>query len=150
PISCPLAPLARCAHRGAQLLSEMLSAPSMRDVDFQRVRQLRLDRLRQLTDLPPAVAERAFLRLLYPTHPYGHLAIGTDGALRSLTREEVVRFHAASVLPWRATLVVVGALPHADLVKIAEDAFGGWTDDQRVDGPLAAADSVVAMGSSPL
>jgi zinc protease len=145
-----LTTLTRFAERGATLLSEMLSAPSMRDVDFQRVRQLRLDRLRQLTDLPPAVAERAFLRLLYPTHPYGHLAIGTDGALRSLTREEVVRFHAASVLPWRATLVVVGALPHADLVKIAEDAFGGWTDDQRVDGPLAAADSVVAMGSSPL
>ena len=30
--------------------------------DFDRVRQLRLDRLRQLKDLPPAVAERAFLR----------------------------------------------------------------------------------------
>jgi len=146
-----LTTLARFADRGAQLLSEMLSAPSMRDVDFERVRQLRLDRLRQLTDLPPAVAERAFLRLLYPSHPYGHLAIGTDGALRTVTREEVVRFHAATFLPWRATLIVVGALPHSDLATIAKRAFGDWTGEERVrDLPSAAADFVADIATSPL
>jgi zinc protease len=146
-----LTTLARFADRGAQLLSEMLSAPSMRDVDFERVRQLRLDRLRQLTDLPPAVAERAFLRLLYPSHPYGHLAIGTDGALRTVTREEVVRFHAATFLPWRATLIVVGALPHSDLATIAKRAFGDWTGEERVrDLPSAAADFVADIPTSPL
>jgi len=139
------------AGRGAKLLFDMLSAPSMRDVDFERVRQLRLDRLRQLKDLPPAVAERAFLRLLYPTHPYGHLAIGTDGALRAVTREEVVRFHAATFLPWRATLVVAGALSHSDLVAVAEHAFGDWTGEERVlDLPSAAADFVADVASSPL
>src|SRR4029434_11294888 len=132
PISCPLAPLARCAHRGAQLLSEMLLAPSMREADFERVRQLRLDRLRQLTDLPPAVAERAFLRLLYPSHPYGHLAIGTEGALRTVTREEVVQFHAGMFVPSRATLAVVGALSHVDLVTIADNAFGAWPGDRQM------------------
>ena len=108
-----LTTLTQFAGRGAKLLSEMLTAPSMRDADFERVRQLRLDRLRQLKDLPPAVAERAFLRLLYPSHPYGHLAIGTDVALRSVAREDVVRFHAATFLPWRATLIVVGEIGRA-------------------------------------
>ena len=42
------------------------------------MRQLRLDRLTQLKDLPPAVAERAFLRLLYGEHPYGHSPIGSE------------------------------------------------------------------------
>jgi len=146
-----LTTLARFAGRGAKLLSEMLSAPSMREVDFERVRQLRLDRLRQLTDLPPAVAERAFLRLLYPSHPYGHLAIGTDAAVRTVTREDVVRFHAESFLPRRATLIVVGALSHVELVTIAENAFGGWTGDRRVaEGPSSAADSAAAIGTVPL
>jgi zinc protease len=146
-----LTTLTRFATRGAELLSEMLSAPSMHDVDFERVRQLRLDRLRQLKDLPPAVAERAFLRLLYPSHPYGHLAIGTDGALRTVTREDVVRFHAATFLPWRATLIVAGALPHSDLVTVAKHAFGEWTGEARVlDLPSAAADFVADIASSPL
>ena len=148
---CTLTTLTRFAERGARLLSEMLSAPSMRDGDFERVRQLRLDRLRQLKDLPPAVAERAFLRLLYPSHPYGHLAIGTDGALRAVTREEVVRFHAATFLPWRATLIVVGALSHADLVSVAERAFGGWSGEERVlNLPSSAADFVADVAASPL
>src|SRR6185503_9065169 len=138
-----LTTLTQFAGRGAKLLSEMLSAPSMREADFERVRQLRLDRLSQLKDLPPAVAERAFLRLLYPSHPYGHLAIGTDGALRTVTREDVVRFHAATFLPWRATLVVTGALSHSDLLNVADHAFGKWTGEERLlDLPSSAADFV--------
>jgi predicted Zn-dependent peptidase len=138
------------AGRGAKLLSEMLTAPTMRDADFERVRQLRLDRLRQLKDLPPAVAERAFLRLLYPSHPYGHLAIGTDVALRSVAREDVVRFHAATFLPWRATLIVVGALSHSELLTVADHAFGNWTGEERVlDLPSSAADFVADIATSP-
>ena len=145
-----LTTLARFAGRGARLMSEMLVAPSLRDADFERIRQLRLDRLRQLTDLPPAVAERAFLRLLYPSHPYGHLAIGTEAALRAVTREDVVQFHAGTLVPSRATLVVVGAMSHVDLVTIADDAFGAWTGDRQMSAaPGTAADVAVDMGSSP-
>ena len=144
-----LTTLARFAGRGAQLLSSMLTAPSMRDADFERIRQLRLDRLRQLKDLPPALAERAFLQLLYAAHPYGHLAIGSDASLRALTLDEVVRFHASTFLPWRATLVVSGAVSHLELVALAEDAFGGWTGEEQVsDLPSAAADVTPEANSS--
>jgi predicted Zn-dependent peptidase len=136
-----LTTLSRFADRGADLLADILTAPSMRRADFERVRQLRLDRLRQLNDLPPAVAERAFLQLLYASHPYGHLAIGHDAALRDMTREEVVRFHKSTFLPWRATLVVAGASSHIDLLTIAEDAFDQWQGEENVLGlPTAASD----------
>ena len=49
--------------------------------EFERVRQLRLHRLTQLRDMPPAVADRAFTQLLYGEHPYGHLPIGTEASL---------------------------------------------------------------------
>lgn len=138
-----LTTLTRFAERGATLLSRILAKPSMRDSDFERVRQLRLDRLRQLKDLPPAVAERAFLRLLYPSHPYGHLAIGTDAALRELTLDEVVHFHASTFLAWRATLVVTGSMSHAELAAVADGAFGGWKGEGSLaDLPQAAADLV--------
>ena len=143
-----LTTLARFAVRGAALLSDMLTAPSMRTSDFERIRQLRLDRLRQLKDLPPAVAERAFLQLLYPSHPYGHLAIGSDASLRELTLEEVVRFHKATFVPCRATLVMVGALSHGNLVTLAEEAFGTWNGAGAAgDVPPAAADVTPAPAS---
>ena len=49
--------------------------------EFERVRQLRANRLRQLRDIPSANADRAFATALYGAHPYGHLPIGTAEAL---------------------------------------------------------------------
>jgi zinc protease len=123
-----LTTLTRFADRGASLLADILARPSLREEDFTRVRQMRLDRLRQLRDLPPAVAERAFLRLLYREHPYGHLPIGSDAALRGMSLDEVKRFHANAYRPSRATLVVGGDMSHAQLRDVAERAFGNWTE----------------------
>ena len=136
-----LTTLSRFADRGAVLLADMLIRPSLRDDDFERVRQLRLDRLRQLKDLPPAVAERAFLRLLYGEHPYGHLSIGSDAALRAISLEEAAAFHATGFRPGGATLVVAGAHTHEELRRISETAFGGWAEPADLsERPTSAAD----------
>src|SRR5688572_2376113 len=135
-----LTTLSRFADRGAFLLADMLIRPSLRPADFERVRQLRLDRLRQLKDLPPAVAERAFLRLLYGEHPYGHLSIGNDAALRAISLEQVAAFHATTFRPRGATLVVAGAHSHEELLRISESAFAGWTERPGPDRRRAAAD----------
>jgi predicted Zn-dependent peptidase len=105
----------------------MLTAPALREADFERVRQLRIDRLGQLKDSPPAVAERAFLRLLYGDHPYGHLPIGNQNALRGLTSADVASMHRERYRPAAATLVVAGDLSAADLIAVAERAFAEWS-----------------------
>lgn len=120
--------LERFADRGAALLADVLLRPSLREPDFDRVRQLRLDRLRQLKDSPPAVAERAFLRLMYGDHAYGHLPIGNAAALGGLALQEVAEFHAARFQPSRTTIVIAGPLSHDDLLRIVEGAFSGWSD----------------------
>lgn len=134
--------LSRFAARGASLLADMTTRPSLRETDFTRVRQLRLDRLKQLKDLPPAVAERAFLRLVYAQHPYGHLPIGSDAALRRMTLEDVAAMHAAMFRPSRATLVMVGALSHGEMAAIAEDAFGQWREGGAADRVVQRASEI--------
>jgi predicted Zn-dependent peptidase len=119
--------LTKFAPRGGALLADLLASPSLREGDFQRVRQLRLDRLRQLKDLAPAAAERAFLRLLYDSHPYGHLPIGNEAALRAVSLDAVTALHRQTFHPSRATLIVGGALSHDELLGLAADAFGGWS-----------------------
>jgi len=121
-----LTTLSKFADRGASLLADILTRPSLRQSDFDRVRQLRLDRILQLKDSPGAVAERAFMRLMYGDHPYGHLSIGTAPALGALTLEEVFAFHAATFQPSRSTLVLAGPLSHDALFGLARDAFSGW------------------------
>lgn len=134
-----LTALTRFADRGASLLADILTMPSLREDDFVRVRQLRLDRLRQLRDVPAAVAERVFLRLLYGDHPYAHLSIGADRVLRTLELDEVRAFHRATYRPSSATLVVAGDMRHEALSALAERAFGAWGGPRERDARRAPA-----------
>jgi predicted Zn-dependent peptidase len=124
--SIGLTTLSRFAGRGMSLLADLVVRPSLREEDFDRVRQMRLNRLRQLKDLPPAVAERTFLRLLYDRHPYGHLPIGTEPALAAFGPGDVAALHARRFRPDTATLVVVGPMTHEDLLAVVESAFSDW------------------------
>ena len=123
-----LTTLSRFADRGAALLADILVRPSLRASDFDRVRQMRLDRLRQLKDVPSAVAERAFRRLMYGEHPYGHLPIGDALALGAMALEDVAAFHAARFRPSRATITVAGPLSHGGLLRLADEAFSAWSE----------------------
>ncbi len=140
-----LTSLARFADRGASLLADMLIRPRLEPRDFDRVRDLRLNRLVQLRDMAPALADRAFAQLLYQHHPYGHLPIGSEGSLRAMTLREVGSFHRSMFVPSRMTVVASGDAPHEALADLVERAFGGWTPAGDAAG---AADPVVTRRPS--
>ena len=133
-----LATLERFLDEGLALVHEICTAPNLADADFQRVRQLRLERLRQLRDHPAALADRAFAQLLYQSHPYAQPGHGTASSLAGLTLADVRRYHASMFQPDGATLVVAGNQPTASLLEKAIAAFGGWRSDPDV--PVLARD----------
>ncbi len=118
--------LSRFTGRALSLVGDMVARPALAPDDFERVRELRLNRLRQLRDLPGAVADRTFARLLYGNHPYGHTPLGAEASLRAITLEDVRAFHADHVRPTAATLVAVGDCDHDEVCRLAESAFAGW------------------------
>jgi predicted Zn-dependent peptidase len=137
--------LEQFAARGMALLADMVVRPRLDPRDFERVRELRLNRLIQIRDMPPALAERAFARLLYGDHPYGHLAIGSESSLQAMRVEDVAAFHAARYSPSDTTLVVAGSASHERLSSLAEEAFGGW----RADGGARPRPAVEAAPPAP-
>ena len=147
--------LSRFTRRALDLLSDVVVRPAIRDSDFSRVRQLRLHRLTQLRDMPSAVADRAFLRLLYGAHPYGHSPIGTEESLASMNADDARGFHARAIRPGVSTLIAVGDCDHATMVQMASEAFADWTgtgDTEPVgDGspPHAARINIVPRPRAP-
>jgi zinc protease len=121
-----LTTLARFAADATRLLAEMVASPRLEAGDFERVRDLRLNRLLQLREMPPALAERTFLRLLYGDHPYGHLPIGTEESLRAMSAGEPVDFHRRMYDPSRTTVIATGDASHDDLLRLVERAFSPW------------------------
>ncbi|MGE3887935.1 MAG: M16 family metallopeptidase [Vicinamibacterales bacterium] len=125
--------LDRFLPAGLALVHEICTAPNLATSDFERVRQLRLERLRQLRDHPSALADRAFAQVLYQSHPYARPGHGTAASLGATTVEEVRAFHARMFQPEGATLVVAANRPVPDMLAEADTAFAGWRADPSVE-----------------
>jgi zinc protease len=148
--------LSRFAQPALQLLSDIVVRPAIRETDFTRVRQLRLHRLTQLRDMPSAVADRAFLKLVYGAHPYGHSPIGSETSLAAMAVDDVRAFHTQAIRPGVSTLIAVGDCAHAGIVQLASDAFADWAGspgDPEPDAggslPQAARVNVVPRPRAP-
>jgi len=135
-----LTSLSRYAERGVAMLADMFIRPRLDQRDFDRVRELRLNRLVQMRDMGPALADRAFAQLLYPSHPYGHLPLGSEASLRAMLLREVSAFHREQFMPSRMTVVAAGDAPHAELAALVERAFGGWA---HAPGAARSADRAI-------
>ena len=120
-----LVTMARFADRALALLADMIRYPRFDEMEFARVRDLRITRLSQMSDVPSAVANRVFTKSLFREHPYGHMAIGTEDSLRLISVDEVVAFHRDRYMPSKTTLVAVGSLSHEQLLQAVTGAFCG-------------------------
>jgi len=118
--------LERFVPEGLRLLADITVRPRLDEADFDRVRTLRMNRLRQLRDVPGVNAELVFLRSLYGTHAYGHLPIGSSSSLARLQASDVVEFHQSAYHPARATLIGVGAIAPDAFARDVDRAFGSW------------------------
>ena len=134
-----LTALSRFSAEVVQLLADMTARPALTDRDFERVRQLRIHRLTQLRDLPGAVADRAFVKLLYGAHPYGHTPLGSEQTLAAITVDDVRAFHRGAIRPADATLIVVGDCRHDDVRRSAGEAFASWDGAAAAGSPSAPA-----------
>ena len=121
-----LTTLDRFYETGLELVHEIVTAPNLENDDFNRIRNLRLERLKQMKDHAGALAERAFARVLYGSHPYGHLSLGSEEALTSMTVDSTRSLHAALFAPAGSTLVVVGDRPEDELLDVAAKMFEPW------------------------
>lgn len=138
--------MARYAERALELLADLLVRPRLADEDVERVRGLRLDRLRQMRAQAATLADRAFTRAIYGGHPYGHPGIGHPAAVRATTADEIRAFHRATCTPQATSLVVAGAIAPSRAEALAEQTLGAWRAAAPPAAPVAAQAEPAARG----
>ncbi|HYN08357.1 MAG TPA: pitrilysin family protein [Vicinamibacterales bacterium] len=148
-----LTTLAKFLPRAMGLLADIITRPHLADADLVRVRELRVNRLRQMRRLPGAAGDRALLAAVFGSHPYGHGAFGTTRSLEAITVDEARAFWSSAFGPQRTTLVVAGDLTATDALAAARSSFGHWSGGQvRVPTPapsVAPIDSRVILVNRP-
>jgi zinc protease len=109
------------------VLADVVQHPAFPTAEVERQRASRLGDLSAQREDPEAVAAVAAAGALYgPRHPYGYGQLGTEPAIREVTRDDLQRFWRRHYVPDNAALVVSGDISRAELKALAEARFGGW------------------------
>jgi zinc protease len=114
---------------GLDLLSEIVLRPTFPAAEVERERQIRLGAVQEELAEPSSLAFRAMQeRLFGPGHPYAQpiTGNGTTASIRSLTREDLVHFHAANYHPNNTSAIVVGDITMAEATAKLERVFASW------------------------
>ena len=108
-----------------ELAADMMLNPTFPAPALERIRQQRLVQLTQAKDQPNAISGVVFSRVLYgDAHPYGRVV--TEGTVKAITRDDIVKFHQEYFKPGRAIVTVVGDLDEARARAGFEKAFANW------------------------
>ncbi len=112
------------------LFAEMALQPSFPAREVERLRDERLNDLRQVMADPRRRAEKAFPKVIYAAAAaYARPTGGVEETVASLDRDLVAARHEALLRPAACTLLVCGDLAGLPLDAIVADSFGAWAGD---------------------
>jgi zinc protease len=121
------------------ILADVALRPSFPAAEVDRQRASRLAQVVQQRDNPGQVAAQVTAAALYGVrHPYGYSELGTEAAVKGITRDDMVAFWKQNFVPNNAALVVAGSISMAELRSLADKAFSAWTRGTPVTPSLGA------------
>jgi len=127
--------LSRYLPQGLELLFDTARNPIFPEKEVDRVRGMRLDSLKQIRNVPGAVAADRFNALLYEGTPYAEPASGTEASVRTIVRDDLVQFHRTNFVPNNSVLVVTGDVEGNSLIAFLEARLADWKKGEASPAP---------------
>ncbi len=115
-------------EKAAELVRRAIREPNMSGDDWERVKRLHLEDLRQDDDEPTTVASRVGRRILFGDRsPFGWPTKGTKATVGSMTLDQVKARQKELFSPAHCTILVAGDLTRSDAEQALNKLFGDWT-----------------------
>jgi zinc protease len=108
------------------VFADVVRNPAFAAEELDRARQEALDGLQVALSQPGSIAQFAVARAVFGETPYG--AVASERSLGTITRENMVAFHAANWRPDNAVLVIAGDVSSEQGFALAQQHFGGWAN----------------------
>jgi predicted Zn-dependent peptidase len=118
------------------LLVDAVVNPVFPPDQLEREQKQMMSKLAADRKQPGALAGKLAGRVVYGPHPYGAIMVEKD--VMTITREDLVKYHAKWFAPNNATLAVVGDVKADAIVAQLEKAFAVWQPKDVEEEKLAA------------
>ncbi len=126
-LSVSLTVLKRNLDHALELTVDAIRRPKLAFEDFDRIRKLHLEELKQQDDEPTIVASRVATRLLFGDEQrYGWPVFGTTDTVSAMKFENIQLQYATIVRPDYATVLVAGDVDKSEIRTMLEGTLGSW------------------------
>lgn len=137
--------LSRHLEAGVRLLSEVATAPTFPEAEVERLRRQRVTELLRRRHQPAAIADEQLAAAIYQGTVYACSPLGTEAAISSLRRDEMLGFYRRRYRLPEAILIAVGdvdpetLLAGADAALAASPALSAGAGAGEGEGAASAA-----------
>jgi zinc protease len=136
--------LTRSVPDALAIFADIVRNASFPAEEIEREKKIRLDALAQDAQDADAIAARvAFMLGFGRDHPYGRALRGLPASVESLTRSDLVAFHARYWKPGSSALIFAGDIKLEQATRLANEAFGSWPSGSA---PAAVIDEARPVG----
>src|SRR5438552_4707402 len=132
------------AARILDLAADLVRNPAFPPSELAELKTRRAGALKRQIDSPQTLADRAFQKSLFGSHPYAQPADGTLKSLDALTETDLKSLYDAWYVPNAAVVAVAGDVRPDAVMPEIERLFGSWTKK-----PLPAAAASPADPAPP-
>ena len=108
------------------VLSDMLRQPILDSQEMEKERQVIIEELHMIHDMPDEWVGVLFKRAMWPEHPLGRDTGGNEQTVGSITRDDLVSFLARTYVTPRLVVSVAGNVDHAEVCERGRDYLGDW------------------------
>ncbi|MDX5361197.1 MAG: insulinase family protein [Alphaproteobacteria bacterium] len=119
---------------GVDILADILRNSTFAPVELERERAVILQEIGEVEDTPDDLIFDLLQEIAYPDQAAGRPILGTRDSVGGLTRDAIRDFLARHYGAAAMTLVASGKVAHAEIVALAEDAFGDMAAGARPQG----------------
>jgi predicted Zn-dependent peptidase len=119
-------------ERMVELLATALISTDLSPEVFERLREARVQMVRQLNVSPALLADRAVAARLFGDYPYGRPLTGSPETLARVERKDLMLARERFLNPNNATLAVVGPVDERRALRALKQLLGSWRKSETV------------------
>lgn len=120
--------LSENAGDAIRLIADVVQRPNFPESEFDRIQQNLLRNISVASTQPQTIAQNAFMKSIYPGHPYSNAVLPDADAFAALTMEQVRSFHTENFGGARTHLYVVGQFNRREVRRAIDRAFREWAE----------------------
>jgi predicted Zn-dependent peptidase len=107
-----------------EMESDRMNHLNFTSESFEKEKGAVVGELRRHLDNPAAMASDELFRQVFQVEPYRYTVLGTEAEIKGFTIDEANYFYRTFYAPNNATLIVIGDVEEAPLMKLVEKYYG--------------------------